>query len=128
MSTSTETGMRPEIVPPPASARQVVGLVAHPEITTRLRSKAFLIATVASVVIMVALWVILKLVSGSPSTLQVGVTPSTASLGPQLVASASAVGAHVRTQTVTSDAAGRDAVREGKLDGMLVGDGQRVQV
>ncbi len=128
MSTSTEPGRRTETFRPPASARQVVGLVAHREITTRLRSKAFLIATVASVVILVALSVILKLVSGSPSTLQVGVTPSTASLGPQLVASASAVGAHVQTQTVTSDTAGRDAVRDGKLDGMLVGDGQRVEV
>lgn len=128
MSTSTETDRRPETFRPPASARQVVGLVAHREITTRLRSKAFLIATVASVVILVALSVILKLVSGSPSTLQVGVTPSTAALGPQLVASASAVGAHVRTQIVTSDTAGRDAVRDGKLDGMLVGDGQRVEV
>jgi ABC-2 type transport system permease protein len=129
MSTGTRTHTgSPQIATPPASARQVVGLVAHREITTRLRSKAFLIATVASVVILVALSVILKLVAGSPSTIDVGVTPSTASLGPQLVASASAVGAHVRTQAVTSDAAGRDAVRDGKLDGMLVGDGQRVQV
>jgi ABC-2 type transport system permease protein len=128
MSATTESGPRRDTVRPPASARQVVGLVAHREITTRLRSKAFLIATIASVVILVALSVILKLVSGSPSTLDVGVTPSTASLGPQLVASASAVGAHVRTQAVTSDTAGRDAVRDGKLDGMLVGDGQRIQV
>ena len=129
MSTSTHTHTDSQhSATPPASARQVVGLVAHREIRTRLRSKAFLIATVASVVILVALSVILKLVAGSPSTIDVGVTPSTASLGPQLVASASAVGAHVRTQTVTSDAAGRDAVRDGKLDGMLVGDGQRVQV
>jgi ABC-2 type transport system permease protein len=119
---------RPAAAPPPASPAQVIGLVARRELHTRLRSKAFIIATLVSVVILVALSIITKLVSGSDGTVTVGVTPSTATLATPLATIASAVKPDVRTQIVSSEAVGRQEVRDGKLAGLLVGDGRQIQV
>src|SRR5262245_27285309 len=122
MSTQTPTGLTP------ATTRQVVGLVARREISTRLKTKAFRIATLVIVIIVVGIAVVSKLVGGSTTTLDVGVTPATANLGTQLVATASAVHTTVKIQPVADEATGRDEVRKGKLDGLLVGDGNSVQV
>ena len=113
----------------PASARQVVGMVARRELRTRLRSKAFRIATLISVLILVALALISKLVSGhSSSAFDVGLTPSTASLAQPLLTSAKLVNVQVNTHTVGDDATGQAEVRDGTLDALLVGDGSGVDV
>lgn len=122
MSANPPTGL------PAATTRQVVGLVARREISTRLRSKAFRIATLVIVIIVVGIAVVAKLVGGSTTTEDVGVTPATAKLGAQLVATASALHATVKIHPVADEAAGRAEVRNGKLDGLLVGDGRSVQV
>jgi ABC-2 type transport system permease protein len=130
MSTSTSHNAAPDLGDlPPASVPQVIGLVARRELRTRLRSKAFRIATVVSVVIIVALAVISKLVGGSSTTtLDVGVTPSTAPLAQSLLASATAVDVQIRTETVGDEATGRAWVRDSKIDALLVGDGSRIDV
>ncbi|HKE63133.1 MAG TPA: ABC transporter permease [Micromonosporaceae bacterium] len=130
MTTSTTPTPRVDFgALPPASARQVIGLVAKRELQTRLKSKAFRIATVISVLILVALAIIAKLVSGSSSSVvTVGVTPATTALGQQLVAAAKTVDQTVHTQPVPDDATGRAEVRSGNLDGLLVGDGNSVSV
>ena len=64
-----------------------VWLIATREVTTRLRSKAYAISTIALIVILVALAIVVKLVGGRSSDYTVGVTSSTASLSAPLVAS-----------------------------------------
>ncbi|HEY7174571.1 MAG TPA: ABC transporter permease [Micromonosporaceae bacterium] len=114
---------------PPASAPQVIGLIARRELRTRLKSKAFRIATLVSVGILVALAIISKLVGGHSSTaFNVGLTPATASLSQPLLGSAKIVNVQMRTHTVADEATGRTQVQDGKLDALLVGDGGGIRV
>jgi ABC-2 type transport system permease protein len=104
-----------------------VRLIAGREIVTRLRSRVLRIATLVSVLILVGIAVASKLTAGSPSALDVGVTPAAASTTGTLVATAQSMHVDLRTRTV-DDAAGRQQVRDGKLDALLVGDATSVQV
>ncbi|GAA5154969.1 MULTISPECIES: ABC transporter permease [Amycolatopsis] len=104
-----------------------IGLVAHREITTRLRSKAYLISTAALILVLVAFTVVLKLIGGTTSDHTIGYTAPNASLAAPLQVSAQAIGQHVTTRPV-DEAQGREAVRDGSLDALLVGDGTRVRV
>jgi ABC-2 type transport system permease protein len=114
---------------PPASPWRVVTLVAGREIATRLRSKPFVISTVATIVLLGALALISTLVKGhGGDTFTVGVTPSTSVLAAPLTASAKSVGATVTTQMVGDEVAGRAEVSDGKLDALLIGDGSTVSV
>jgi ABC-2 type transport system permease protein len=130
MSTSALNRPAPDLGDlPPASSRQVIGMVARRELRTRLRSKAFRIATLISVLILVALALISKLVAGhSSAAFDVGLTPSTAPLAQPLLATAKLVDVQVNTHTVGDEATGRAEVRDGTLDALLVGDGSRVDV
>ncbi|GIH15378.1 ABC transporter permease [Rugosimonospora africana] len=106
-----------------------VWLVAQREILARARSKAYVISTVVLVVIVVAVAILTKLIGGSGhSDFTVGVTGQTSSLSAPLSASAKSIGQSVATNTVPDEATGRDEVKSGKLDALLVGDGRTVQV
>lgn len=107
---------------------RVVTLVAAREITTRLRSKAFRIATILLVVILVGFSIVSKLISGGDSGYTIGMTPGAASLSAPLIASAATIGQKVTTTTVPDEATGRARVRSGKLDALLIGDGSQVSV
>ncbi|NKQ52190.1 ABC transporter permease [Amycolatopsis sp. K13G38] len=104
-----------------------IRLVAGREISTKLRSKAYIISTVVMIVAFVALALILKLVSGTSAT-TVGYTPANAALAAPLQASAKAVGKIVDVKEVPDDQAGRAQVADGSLDAVLVGDGTAVRV
>jgi len=108
----------------PAAA---VGLVAGREITTRIRSKAFIISTVAIMVLLVAGAIVTKLIGGSGPDATIGVTQATAPLAAPVQLAAKTVGESVDTKTV-DEAAGRDQVSKGDLDALLIGDGTKVQV
>jgi ABC-2 type transport system permease protein len=106
---------------PPAVA---VRLVAGRELTTRIRSKAFVLGTLAMVILVVALSLVVKLVNHDSST-KIGLTTSSASLSAPLVSSAKSVGTTVKTSTVADDAAGRQQVEDGQLDALVtVSDGK----
>jgi ABC-2 type transport system permease protein len=104
-----------------------VWLIARREIDTRLRSKAFRIATGLTVVILVALTIVLKFVNGGTSASAVGLAGRDAVIAAPLKASASAVGQKVTTRTVSA-AAGRQQVRDGKLDAFVETDGGQLRV
>ncbi|TDQ04458.1 ABC transporter permease [Labedaea rhizosphaerae] len=108
----------------PAAA---VGLVAGREINTRIRSKAFIVSTVATMVLLVAGAIVAKLLSGSGPDATIGVTQATAPLAQPVQVAAKTVGESVDTKTV-DEAAGRDQVRDGDLDALLIGDGTKVRV
>lgn len=107
---------------------EAIRLVAGREIGTRLRSKAYLISTGVLIVVLVAFTVIMKFISGSTSDATVGFTARNAGLAAPLQVSAKAVGQTIDTRQVADETAGRDQVRDGKLDALLVGDGTHVQV
>ncbi len=114
--------MSDHVVPPLVAVR----LVAGRELATRLRSKAFVIGTALMVALVVVLSLVVTLVNHDSST-KIGLTASSASLSAPLVASAKSVGTTVKTSSVSSDAAGRQLVRDGKLDALVTLDGDNVQ-
>ena len=80
----------PDVGMSPVSA---VGLVASREITTRVKSKAFRVATVVMLLLIVVGIVLLKLFSGGGGAdATVGYTPATAAFSAPLKASGQAVG------------------------------------
>jgi ABC-2 type transport system permease protein len=105
----------------------VIRLIAGREIATRLRSKVFRIATVLSVVILVAIALISKLTGNGPDYQDVGITPAAAPLANVVTGSASSIQFNVRVHPV-DEAAGRQQVRDGKLDALLTNSSSPVQV
>lgn len=100
---------------------EVVRLVAGREVTTKLRSKAFIITTVATLVLLVGFALVMKVVGGG-SDATVGVTPQAGALAEPLKATASQIGQSVDVKTV-DEQAGRAQVADGSLDALVVGDG-----
>jgi ABC-2 type transport system permease protein len=106
---------------------QAVSLVAGREIRTKMRSKAFIITTVATLVLLIGFALVMK-TAGGGSDATVGFTQQNAALAQPLKAVADTVGESVDTQTVPSEQAGRDKVADESLDALVVGDGQTVRV
>jgi ABC-2 type transport system permease protein len=112
-------------------AFQAVQLVAAREVTVRLRSKAFIVSTAATLLILIAFAVVMRLVGGGAdggADATLGVTGPSAALQEPLKASASAVGQNIDVKTVQDEAAGREQVANEDLDGMVIIDGQRLRV
>jgi ABC-2 type transport system permease protein len=105
----------------------MIWLIAGREIGTRLRSKAFRVATVVSVLILVGLALIAKLVGSGPSYQEVGITPAAASLTGAVTSTATAINVDVHTHAV-DEATGRAQVEDGKLDALLVTGTSPIQV
>ncbi len=108
---------------------RVVRLIAGREITVRLRSKAFRITTLVTLLMLVALALLSSLIGGKGgATFTVGVTPASQSLAAPLAAVGTSVQETINTPVVPDETAGRAEVDSGKLDALLVGDGHSVQV
>ena len=108
-------------------ALPAVGLIAGREISTRIRSKAFIVSTVITMVLVVGAAIVAKLIGGSGPDATIGVTQATAPLSASVQAAGSTVGQNLETKTVT-EAEGRDQVSKGDLDALLIGDGTKVSV
>ncbi len=98
-----------------------VGLVANREVMVKMRSKAFIITTIATLVLLVGFAVVMKFVGGG-SDATVGVTKQTEALAAPLKATAGQIGTSVDTKTV-DESAGRAQVSDGSLDALVVSDG-----
>ncbi|GAA3065237.1 ABC transporter permease [Actinokineospora globicatena] len=105
---------------------EAVGLVAGREINTRLKSKAFVITTAATLLLLVGFTLVMKFVSGG-SDATVGVSGGSVALEAPLKATATAIGQTIDTRQV-DEAAGRAQVDNGELDALLVGDGGKIVV
>lgn len=111
------------------SPTAAVGLVASREISTRVQSKAFRVATVVMLLLIVVGIVLLKLISGgSDADAKVGYTAATAGFSAPLKASGQAVDENIETTQVADEAAGRAKLADGSLDALLTGDGKSVHV
>lgn len=103
------------------SALETIRLVAGREITTRVRSKAFLWTTGLLVVAIVAGGVVLDLALGSSSATSVAVTPQTEPLAQPLQDIARANNEAIRVVQVDNDADARAAVADEDADAALTG-------
>jgi len=106
---------------------QAVSLVAGREINTKLRSKAFVITTIATLVLLIGFALVMKAISGG-SDATVGFTNETSAMAKPFAAVAESVGESVDTKTVSGEQQGRDQVSDGSLDALVIGDGQSVHV
>ena len=97
---------------------EAVRLVAGREVTTKMRSKAFIITTVATLVLLVGFALVMKLSGGSDET--VGVTQENQALAEPLKATAGQIGQSLDTKVVTEEE-GRQQVADGTLDALIVG-------
>jgi ABC-2 type transport system permease protein len=106
-----------------------IRLIAGRELSVRLKSKAFRGVTIVMVIIVVALCVVLKLISGSGSSAAtVGYVPSDAAAAAQLPAIATSIGQSVHVKAVPDQAAGEAQVRSGDMVGLLTGDPSHLTV
>ena len=99
-----------------------IRLIAGREISTRVKSKAFVWTTVALVAAVVLGGVLLHFVgSQSDTAQQVGVTPEASGVAEQLVALGSVLGTTIETQEVTSAEAGDALLRDGTVGAVVTG-------
>lgn len=99
-----------------------IRLIAGREITTRVRSKAFVWTTVALVAAVVLGGVLLHLVgSQSDSAQKVGVTPDASGVAEQLVALGSVIGTRIETQEVDSAEAAEPLLKDGTVSAVVTG-------
>ncbi|HEY3467118.1 MAG TPA: ABC transporter permease, partial [Amycolatopsis sp.] len=116
----------PDVRMSPLSA---VGLVASREITTRVKSKAFRVATVVMLLLIVIGIVLLKLIAGGGGAdAKVGFTAATAGFSAPLQAAGKTLDENIETTQVGDEAAGRAKLADGSLDALLTGDGRSVHV
>ncbi len=106
----------------PSSGWSTVRLVAGRELTTRMRSRTYVVTTLVMLLAVVVGGIVLNLAQGSSSAKVIGLTPQTASLAQPLEAAAKAAGDDVQVEQVPDDAAAHDGVEDGSLDAALTGD------
>ncbi len=109
-------------------SRQAVALVARREITTRIRSKVFVISTIVMLISIIATVFISKAVSNKNTAQHVGFVAGQQSSATAFGTAARAVGQKVTTPTVASRAAGEQQLRDGKLDALVVGTRSGIQL
>jgi ABC-2 type transport system permease protein len=104
-----------------AAPRGMVALVARREITTRIRERSFLISTLVTVLILVAVIVLPALFSRGDGDATIGVVGSTAAVEPALRAAAEANDGTVTVRRLSDEAAARTAVDDGDVDAVFLG-------
>jgi ABC-2 type transport system permease protein len=105
---------------------QQTWLVARRELRERSRSRAFRLSLIAMLVVVAAVIVLPSVLGSSATSKDVGVTGSTPpTLAAMIEAQSRAVGKTARIHEYATVAQGQQAVRDGKVD-VLVVDGQRL--
>lgn len=104
----------------PLSPARAVGLVVRREFRNRVQTKAFLIGTLALIVILGGYLAFLTFVGNQGSKQTLGITSNNSALAQPLQASATALGKELVVRDVATDA-GQEQVRSGDLDAVLIG-------
>jgi ABC-2 type transport system permease protein len=107
------------------SAWTVIRLVAGREIRVKLTSKSFLLATGGLLVAVVLGGILLNIVDAK-DPLKVGLTPQTSALANAVDGLSGKT--DVETKDVADDGAGKKLVKDGKLDALLTGSPEDLQV
>lgn len=104
----------------PVSSSQAVRMIAGREITTRIRSKAFIWTTIALVAGVVLGGVVIHFATTRGDSGQtVGLTSDAADVSEILVGTAKVSGVTVTTQDVADQAAGEALLRDGTIDALI---------
>ncbi|WP_456844138.1 ABC transporter permease [Cellulomonas sp. P5_C6] len=108
---------RPTVVE--LSSGAAVRLIAGREISTRIRSKAFVWTTIALVAAVVLGGVLLSFVGKQDTTQHVGVTSEAADVADQVVATGKVTGPTIETQEVADQASGEALLKDGTIDALI---------
>lgn len=100
---------------------QAIRLVAGREISTRLRSRGWLLTTGLLLLAVVVGGVVLNFALGSSSATKIAVSPRTTALTVPLTDIAAASGLQIQTVAVADDTAAEAAVRDDAVDAALLG-------
>jgi ABC-2 type transport system permease protein len=100
---------------------QAVLLVAGRELNTRLRTRAFVISTIVSLVVLGGFLLLQGNSFGAQQKSKVGLNGQATALGAQIVQAAGALGSEVEISDVTDPADGEKQVRSGDLDAFVSG-------
>ncbi|MEO5981951.1 MAG: ABC transporter permease [Pedococcus sp.] len=103
------------------TSSQAIRLVAGREISTRVRSRGWLLTTGLLLLAVIAGGVALNFALGSSSATRIAVSPQTAALSVPLTAVADASAVDAKTVAVADDAAAEAAVRNDEVDAALTG-------
>lgn len=103
------------------SATGAVLRVAHREIVTRLRSRAFTISTIATLLLIGAYAALTAFANGKESVSTVAFTPQAAPLAATTRAAAQSLDQHVRTTSAPDRAAAERRLRAGDADAVVTG-------
>ncbi|MET0763489.1 MAG: ABC transporter permease [Blastococcus sp.] len=101
----------------------LVRLVAAREISARVRDKNFIISSVVIVLVLVGILGLQVALNSGSETTRIGTVGDTATLGRALEAQGEALDVDVEVVALDAEAAGRAAIEDGDVDGVLVADG-----
>jgi ABC-2 type transport system permease protein len=107
---------------------QAVLLVAGRELNTRLRTKAFVISTIVSIVVLGGFLLLQSGSIGGSGPAKVGLGGQATALGPQIQDSVRMLGSDVQIVDVSEPATGDQQVRDGDLDAFVTGPIGSLQV
>ncbi|MGY1914689.1 ABC transporter permease [Blastococcus sp. SYSU DS0973] len=103
----------------PGSA-ELVRLVAGREISTRLRDKNFIVGVVLTVLLLVGIMAFQVAIGSGAQESRLGVVGDASRLGPAVEAQGEAVGLDVTVVELADEAAGRQALADEDVDGVLL--------
>jgi ABC-2 type transport system permease protein len=103
------------------SSAALVRLVAAREISTRIRDKSFIISSVVIILLIVGSIGFQVVINSGGEEARIGVVGDVGTLRPALEAQGDAVAVDVTVVGLDDEAAARSAVRDGDVDGALVG-------
>lgn len=106
--------------PPAAGAAQAIRLVAEREITTRVRTKSFLVSTGLLMVLLIAGAIVLKIFAGGDSAEKIAVVAQPQSVTDSIVAVADSAGTTIDVEPVSSVDEARRLVSDGDVAAALV--------
>lgn len=107
--------------PGPLPPARGVWLVARREINARVRSRSFVISTIAVLLVLGGLIGLQALLAGQAGSLTVGLYGQASSLVEPLQTSARELGKQVETTTVRSPEDGQRQIQSGRLDALVTG-------
>jgi ABC-2 type transport system permease protein len=100
----------------------LIRLVAAREISARIRDKNFIISSVVILVVLVGVLGLQVALSSGNQTTRIGVVGDSATLPQALEAQGTAIGVDVTVVDLDDEAAGRAAIKDGDVDGVLLAD------
>ncbi|WP_168704905.1 ABC transporter permease [Gordonia paraffinivorans] len=106
--------------PPAAGAAQAIRLVAEREITTRVRTKSFLVSTGLLMVLLIAGAIVLKIFAGGDSAEKIAVVAQPQSVTDSIVAVADSAGTTIDVEPASSVDEARRLISDGDVAAALV--------